>query len=92
MVSSAPRLAPSSVNCTPATPDPGLSVAVALRVTVPDTFPLGGSGEAHRGRGVIGVTVTLTAVDVVLLLAASRATAVSRWVPLLTWVVFHDTL
>ena len=38
------------------------------------------------------LTVTLTAVEVVLLPAASRATAVSVWLPLADWVVFHDTL
>src|SRR3954470_4860865 len=35
VVSSAPRFAPSTLNCTPATPT--LSAAVALTVTVPDT-------------------------------------------------------
>ena len=38
------------------------------------------------------VTVTVTAVEVAMLPAASRATAVSVWVPLVAVVVFHDTL
>ena len=37
-------------------------------------------------------TVTVTGAEVVVLPAASRATAVSVWVPLATVVVFHDTL
>ena len=37
-------------------------------------------------------TVTVTGAEVVVLPAASRATAVSVWVPLVTVVVFHDTL
>ena len=43
--------------------------------------------------GVVALaTVTFTADEVVVLPAASRATAVSVWVPLATVVVFHDTL
>ena len=36
-------------------------------------------------------TVTVTAADVLTLPAASRATAVSEWLPLGTPVVFHET-
>ena len=39
-----------------------------------------------------GDTVTVTAADVVVLPAASRATAVSVWLPFVAVVVFHDTL
>ena len=37
-------------------------------------------------------TVTVTGADVVVLPVVSRASAVSVWVPLVTVVVFHDTL
>ena len=36
-------------------------------------------------------TVTLTALEVAVLPAASRATAVKLWAPLLAVVVFHET-
>ena len=79
------------MNCTPTTPT--LSEAVAVRVTVPDTVaPLAGAVKLTVGAVVSGLsTVTVTVVEVVMLPAASRATAVSLWVPLVTVVVFHDT-
>src|SRR2546427_2473565 len=51
-VTSAPRFAPSSLNCTPTTPT--LSVALAETVTVPETVaPATGAviGSAERGVG-----------------------------------------
>src|SRR6185436_7225910 len=89
-VSSAPRLMPSSLNCTPATPT--LSVAVAEIVTaVPDTVaPAAGAVIATVGAVVSALlTVTLTAADVVVFPAASRATAVSVCVPFANVVVLH---
>ncbi len=41
VVSSAPRIAPSSMNCTPTTAS--LSVAFAVTLIVPLTFPLAGA-------------------------------------------------
>src|SRR5262249_55460772 len=71
-VRSAPTLAPSPPNCTPATPT--LSLAVAVTVTdVPDTVaPPAGLVIATDG-GVVSalLTVTVTPADVVRLPAAS---------------------
>ena len=87
-----PGRLPSSRNCTPATPT--LSVAVAVRVTVPDTVAsLAGAVTLTVGAVVSALlTVTVTAAEVVVLPAASRATAVSVWGPLAAVVVSHDTL
>src|SRR5438093_10228533 len=79
VLSSAPRFAPSSLNCTPTTPT--LSLAVAVTVVVPVTVaPFVGTSIAIVG-GVVSAgvldTVTLIAGDVAMLPAASRATAVS---------------
>src|SRR5712691_10209930 len=58
-VSSDPRFAPSSVNCTPATPT--LSLAVAATVTVPETVaPPAGAVSVTLGAVVSG-TLTVTA-------------------------------
>ena len=86
------QLGAVQLNCTPATPT--LSEAVAVRVTVPDTVaPAAGAVRLTVGAVVSGLlTVTVTDVEVVLLPAASLATAVSVWVPLLAVAVFHDTL
>ncbi len=74
-VSSAPRLTPSSRNCTPATPM--LSDALAETTIVPVTVePLAGAVMAAVGNTVSG-TVTVTTLEVATLPAASRATAVS---------------
>src|SRR2546422_657399 len=92
VVTSAPSAAPSSRNCTPTTAI--LSLAVALSVTlVPATVaPFAGAVIATVG-GVPStlLTVTVTAVAVVVLLAASRATAVRTWLPLAVDVVFQTT-
>src|SRR5439155_14824448 len=81
VVSSVPRLAPSSWNWTPATPT--LSEAVAVTLTVPETVsPLAGDVRLTVGGVVSGrregslKTVTVTVADVVVLPSASRATAV----------------
>ena len=90
-VSSAPRFTPSSLNCTPATP--ALSAALAETVTVPDTVPAAGALSDTVGGVVSGTalfTVTVTAAEVVLLPAASRATAVSVCVPLVAEAVFQE--
>jgi len=91
LVSSAPRLLPSTRNCTPATPT--LSLAVALTVVVPDTVaPFAGELMLTVG-AVVSVfdTVTEIADEVVRFPAASRATAVNVCDPLLTVVVFQET-
>ena len=88
-VSAAPRLAPSSWNCTPTTAT--LSEAVADTVTaVPDTVaPSAGAVIATVGGATSLFTVTDTGVAVVVLPAASRATAVSECTPLATPIVFQ---
>ena len=90
VVSSAPRLAPSSLNCTPATPT--LSAAFAATATLaPDTVaPVVGAVIDTVG-GVVSalLTVTLTAAEVAVLPAASRATAVSVCAPLVAVVLFQ---
>ena len=61
---------------------------------MPDTVaPLAGAVRLTVGAVVSGLlTVTVTVDEVVALPAASRARAASVWLPLLTVVVFHDTL
>src|SRR2546425_8039902 len=72
-VSSGPRLAPSSLNCTPATPT--LSLAVADTVTVPDTVaPAAGAVTATVG-GVPSRVVKVMSADSARLPAASRERA-----------------
>ena len=62
MVSSAPRFAPSSLNCTPATLT--LSDAVAVTVTVPETVaPAAGAVIETVGGVVSAVTVALRSAD-----------------------------
>jgi hypothetical protein len=79
--SSAPELAPSSWNCTFATPT--LSVALALTVTVPETVaPFVGPvmetvGGVVSGVGLELLTVTATPVLVAAFPAASFAIAYS---------------
>src|SRR5439155_952675 len=93
-VSSAPSAAPSSKNCTPATPT--LSEAVAVTVSVPETgAPLAWElvltvGAVVSGGGPLALLDAL-AVEVVRLPAASRAIAVSVCEPLLAVVVFQET-
>src|SRR5207253_1723480 len=90
---SAPKLAPSSLNCTPATPT--LSAALAETVTAPATVAPAAGAVIDTVGGVVSgtelVTVTLTAAAVAVLPAASRATAVTLCVPLLAVVVFQKT-
>ena len=57
---------------------------------MPDTVAPS-AGAVRLTVGAVVSTVTLT-VEVLVLPAASRASAVSVWVPLATVVVFHDTL
>ena len=93
-MSSAPRLVPSSLNRTPATPT--LSEAVAETVTAaPETVaPLAGAVMETVG-GVVSeaalLTVTVTVAEVLVLPAASRATAVSVCEPVATVVLFQVT-
>jgi hypothetical protein len=89
VVSSAPYGAPSTRNCTPTTPT--LSDAVAVNGTEPPgtVEPFAGAVIDTTGGVKSLLTVTVTAVEVVLLPAASRATAVNVWVPLATVVVSH---
>src|SRR5207244_10696398 len=77
-VTSAPRLAPSSLNCTP--PTPTLSAAVAVTETVPATvLPAIGAVMETVGGVVSVVAVTLTAAEVARLPAASEARAPRAW-------------
>ena len=88
LVSSATRLAPS-MNCTPVTPT--LSEAVAVSETVPDTVaPL--AGAVTLTVGAVLSTVTVTVAEVVVVAGGVAGSAVSVWAPLVTVVVFHDTL
>src|SRR5206468_1428599 len=83
-------LAPSTRNCTPATPT--LSEAEALTVVDPDTVaPDAGAVMLTEG-GVVSAfdTVTLTGDEVVRFPAASRAVAVRVCEPLATVVVFQE--
>ena len=93
-MSSLPRAWPSRRNCTPATPT--LSEAVAETVTVLETVaPEAGAVIETVGAVVSGVvfeTVTVTAEEVPTLPAASRAWAVSVWLPLAAAVVFQLTV
>src|SRR5204862_6057358 len=93
-VSSAPSAAPSSKNCTPATPT--LSEAFAVTGIVPETVaPLAGELMLTVGGVVSGggpfETLTVTGAEVVRLPAASRAIAVKVCEPLLAVVVSTDT-
>src|SRR5260221_8091510 len=88
VMSSAPRLAPSSLNCTPTRPT--LSEAVALTLTVPARIaPATGALMLTLG-GELS-TSTVTAAELRVLPAASRATAVSVCEPLLAPAGFPDT-
>src|SRR5437667_990090 len=89
VVTSAPRFTPSSLNCTPTTPT--LSVASADTVIVPDTVaPVDGAVMETVGGVVSLKTVTLTATAVAVFPAASRATAVKVWAPLVAAVVAQE--
>src|SRR5207249_7724912 len=88
VVSSAPRLAPSSLNWTPTTLT--LSVAVAVTVTVPATEEPGLGEEREMAGGALS-TVTLTPAAVAVFPAASRATADKVCEPLLAVVVSQGT-
>jgi hypothetical protein len=78
VVSSAPSAVPSTKNWTPATPT--LSEAEALTVVVPETVAPDDGEVMLTVGGVVSAfdTVTVTAVEVVVLPAASRALAVSE--------------
>src|SRR5207237_3080172 len=87
-VTSAPRLAPSSLNWTPATPT--LSVALAETVIVPATEAPAMAAVSETVGGALS-TVTLTAAEVAVFPAASRATAVRVWAASVAVVVFRET-
>src|SRR5258708_4600166 len=95
VVSSAPRFAPSMLNCTPATPT--LSAALAVTVTVADTvWPLLGEvmltvGGVVSGGGALA-TVTVIGAEVVRVPAASRAIAGRVCGPLLAVDGSHPLL
>src|SRR2546426_2616060 len=91
VVASPPRLAPSSLNCTPTTPT--LSVALAATVIVPATdAPDGGVVIATVGGVRSGLlTITVTDAEVAVLPVASRAVAVSVWAPARAVVGFPET-
>src|SRR5205823_5701444 len=86
VVSSAPSDTPSSLNCTPTTPV--VSVAVAVTETVPLTTPPAAGAVTETAGGTVSLnTVTVTAAEVAVLPAASRATAVTTWLPLVTGAI-----
>src|SRR5438094_1120134 len=85
---SAPRLAPSSLNCTPTTPT--LSVALAETVIVPATEAPAVGAVSETVGGALS-TVTLTTAEVAVFPAASRATAVRVWAPLVVVVLINET-
>ena len=91
VVSRLPALAPSSWNCTLATPT--LSEAVAVTLTVPDTVaPLAGAVIDTVGAvvSVVLLTVTVTLALVVELPAPSFAMARKVCEPLLAEALFHE--
>src|SRR2546426_3740921 len=88
VVSSTPRAAPSSWNWTPTTATS--SDALAETVTEPVTVaPEAGEVMVTVGAAVSG-TVTLTDAEVPVLLAASRATALRVWVPMVAVAAFQE--
>src|SRR5689334_16878475 len=91
-LSSLPTSAPSTMNCTPATP--WLSLAAATTDTVPCTVAeLAGELIDTDGGTVSALnTDTVTPADVVRLPAASRATAVNVCVPFAVSVEFQAML
>src|SRR5437762_222289 len=90
VVTSVPKFAPSTLNCTPATPT--LSEALAVTVTVAETVAPALGEVTETDGGVVSLkTVTVTAADVVRLPAASRAIAVTVCEPLVALSVFHWT-
>src|SRR5207249_2162090 len=79
VVTSDPSGAPSSLNCTPATAT--LSAADAVRVTAPNSIaPVAGAVSVTVG-AVESTTVKGMPGAVAVLPAASRATAVTVWLP-----------
>src|SRR5258706_373527 len=84
------RFRPSSLNCTPATAT--LSLALAETATVAEMVAPPAGAVMETDGGVVSLdTVTAMPAEVVTLPAASRATAVSVWLPLVAPVVFQDT-
>ena len=90
-MSSAPRLAPSNWNCTPATPT--LSLALAETVMLPETVAAFAGADIETVGGVVSALETVTVTEAMEVFpAASRARALSVWLPLLTVVLFQLTL
>ena len=91
-MSAEPTLAPSTCNCTLATPT--LSDAVAFTVTVPLTVALFEGEVIETVGGVVSElsTATFTLALVVAFPAASFATAVNVWLPFETDAVLHEKL
>ena len=90
-MTSEPNAVPSTKNCTPAMP--WLSLAVAVRSTVPLTVALLAGAVIDTVGGVVSVlaTFTVTNADCVRP-AGSLATAPSTCEPLATDVAFHVML
>src|SRR5436190_530479 len=81
LASSAPRLAPSTLNWTLTTPT--LSEASAVTAMVPETVDPDAGDVMLTVGGVVSLkTVTVTALEVASFPAASRARAVNVWEPL----------
>ncbi len=87
-MSAAPTLLPSTRNCTLCTPT--LSDAVAVSVVVPATSEPA-AGALRDTVGAVLSTVTLTLAEVLVLPAASRATALIVWLPVDSVVVSRET-
>src|SRR5437762_248908 len=93
LVSSAPRLAPSRMNWTPATPT--LSAASAVTEMVPETVEPDAGAVSVTVGGVVSDgllnTVTVTGSEVHRRPSRSRPTAVSVCEPFVVPVVFQET-
>ena len=67
-------------------------MALAVTLTVPETVAAGAGAVIETVGGMVSLeTVTATPAEVATLPAASRATAVTVWLPLAAARVFHDT-
>src|SRR6059036_1204799 len=86
---SAPTLTPSSLNCTPATPTS--SVALTVKVIVPLTSASGAGLVTVTVGGIASFATVTVTLAVCGLPAASRAVAVSTWVPFRAVALSHGT-
>src|SRR5438067_6316862 len=92
VVTSAPSAAPSSRNCTPATPTLSDAFAVMMTLLPVTTAPSAGEMIATAGGVASFPTSTETPAEVAVFPAASRARADRTCRPLVVVVVSHETL